>query len=69
MPLLFSLACKPTPSIAREQKTVDLETGEPALLRIRGRHDPCFAVRAVPVAEACLGLVAGDLLWRNGHGD
>lgn len=62
MPLIFKIALKPTPSIAREQKTVNLSTGKDALLEIKGRHDPCVAVRAVPVAEAVAALVILDLL-------
>jgi chorismate synthase len=46
MPLIFRTAVKPTPSIAAPQRTLDLSTGEPAELRIQGRHDPCMAPRA-----------------------
>ena len=52
MPLVVNIAVKPTASIAREQDTVDLQTKENASLVIHGRHDPCIAPRAVPVAEA-----------------
>lgn len=62
MPLVFKTAFKPTPSIARKQKTVDLYTGESKPLEIKGRHDPCVAVRAVPVVEAAAALVILDLL-------
>lgn len=65
MPLVFKIALKPTPSIAMEQKTVDLLTGENIPIEIKGRHDPCVAVRAVPVAEAVLALVILDLLSEN----
>ena len=56
MPLIARLAFKPTPSIAMEQDSVDLQKGENTKLVIKGRHDPCVAVRAVPIAEAALAL-------------
>lgn len=62
MPLLFRVAVKPTPSIAKPQKTVDLTTMEETELIIRGRHDPCIAVRAVPVVEAVAAIALTDLL-------
>lgn len=52
MPVIFRAAVKPTPSISKPQKTVDLQTGENAELEVRGRHDPCIVPRAVPVIEA-----------------
>ncbi len=62
MPLILRAAFKPTPSIGREQRTVDLEAGKDALLAIRGRHDPCVVPRAVPVVEAALALALADAL-------
>ena len=64
-PVLFRMAVKPTPSIAREQDSVDLVTGTDATLAVRGRHDPCVAPRAVPVAEAVMALAVLDswLAW------
>ena len=62
MPLVVNLAVKPTASIAREQDTVDLQTKENASLVIHGRHDPCIAPRAVPVAEAVTALTALDMM-------
>ncbi len=56
MPLITRLAFKPTPSIGREQDSVDLDKKEKTKLTVRGRHDPCVAVRAVPVVEAALAL-------------
>jgi chorismate synthase len=56
MPLTIRLAFKPTPSISREQDSVDLDTKENTKLVIKGRHDPCVVVRAVPIVEAALAL-------------
>lgn len=62
MPIVFRAAFKPTPSIALEQNSVDLDTLEPAKLVVQGRHDPCVVVRAVPVVEAAAAIAAVDLL-------
>ena len=69
MPLVLRLAMKPTPSIAREQRSVDLQTMQPVSLCIGGRHDPCIAVRAVPAAEAVTALVLLDLLLEADEGN
>ncbi len=62
MPVIARLAFKPTPSIGREQETVDFIRKEETKLRIAGRHDPCVAVRAVPVVEAMTAVVLTDML-------
>jgi len=62
MPLVFRLAVKPTPSIARAQRTLDLASGEETLLRVPGRHDPCIVPRAVPCAEAAAAVAVTDAL-------
>lgn len=67
MPLITRLAFKPTPSISREQDSVDLEKGENAKLVIKGRHDPCVAVRAVPIVEAALALGILDCMMEENH--
>ncbi len=56
MPLIFRVAVKPTPSIAKPQMTVNLETNEPEELIIEGRHDPCIVPRAVPCVEAATAI-------------
>lgn len=56
MPLIARLAFKPTPSIAKEQASVDLYRKENTTLRVKGRHDPCVVTRAVPIAEAAMAL-------------
>ena len=62
-PLFFRVAFKPTSSIKKPQQTVSL-TGESAVFQIpkTGRHDPCVAIRAVPVVEAMAALVLADSL-------
>ena len=60
-PLIVRVAFKPTPSIAREQQSIDLETMTNATIRSEGRNDPCVVPRAVPVVEACLALVILDM--------
>ena len=62
MPLTFRAAFKPTPSIAIEQDTVNLETGENAKLSIIGRHDPCIVPRALPCVEAAAAIAVYDAL-------
>ena len=65
MPVTFRLAVKPTPSISRPQRTVSLSRREEAELVIHGRHDPCIAHRAVPVAEAVAAAVVLDVLLEH----
>ena len=62
MPLVFSVAFKPTPSIGLPQDSVDPATGEAVRLELRGRHDPCIVPRAVPVVEAAAALALGEAL-------
>ena len=62
MPIVFRAAFKPTPSIARPQRTVNMETGEEESLSIRGRHDPCIVPRAVPVIEAVTAIAIADFV-------
>ena len=62
MPIVFQAAIKPTPSIAREQKTVDMEKLEDASIRIKGRHDPCILSRAAVVLEAAAALAISEAM-------
>ena len=59
-PVVFRVAFKPTPSIAKEQDSVDLEKMEPAKLAVKGRHDPCVVLRAVPCVEAAAAVAVFD---------
>ena len=62
MPIIFSAAVKPTPSIGKEQDSVDLSKMENVKLQIKGRHDPCIVGRAVPVFEAAAAIAIFDAL-------
>ena len=61
MPVIFRAAIKPTPSIARAQRTVDVAKRENAVLEIAGRHDPCIVPRAVVVMESILAIALCEL--------
>lgn len=62
MPVIFRAAFKPTPSIAKPQRSVDLESMCERELVIKGRHDPCIVPRAVPVVEAVTAIVITDII-------
>ena len=62
MPIVCTVAIKPTASIRLSQQTLDIRTGKQTTLTIEGRHDACIAVRAVPVIEAVCALALYDLL-------
>lgn len=61
-PITVQIAMKPTASISIEQQTVSLSKHADAPLVVTGRHDPCIAVRTVPVLEAVMAIVILDLL-------
>ena len=62
MPIVFRAAVKPTPSIFKPQRSVDLNTMAETELVISGRHDPCIVPRAVPVMEAAAAIALADML-------
>lgn len=60
MPVIFRVAIKPTPSIAKPQESVNLRTMAHETLALTGRHDPCIVPRAVPCVEAAAALALCD---------
>ena len=62
MDIEFRVAIKPTPSIARPQKTIVYDSTEEAEIEVHGRHDPCIVPRAVPCVEAAAAVVITDLV-------
>lgn len=62
MPIVFRVAMKPTPSIAKTQNTVDMATGKNSEISVTGRHDPCIVLRALPVIEACAAMSILDFI-------
>ncbi len=65
MPLIFRVAVKPTPSIAKTQQSVSLGKLESTTLAVHGRHDPCIVPRAVPVVEAAAAIAIYDMILGN----
>ena len=62
MPLVFQTTIKPTPSIPKEQKTVNMATLEEVTLSVKGRHDSCIVPRARIVLDSVAALVIADML-------
>ena len=62
MPVLFNMAVKPTPSIAKAQQTVDFIHGTPATLGLKGRHDPAIVRRVCVVVTSVVAVVLCDIL-------
>ncbi|MFH1821012.1 MAG: chorismate synthase [Methanobacteriota archaeon] len=69
MPIVVRIAVKPTPSISKSQRTVDLSRMKETEMRLKGRYDPNICPRIVPVAEAMLALVLADQMLRAGKID
>ena len=65
MPVIFKTAIKPTASIAKEQRSINISTGKAATLEVKGRHDPCIVPRAVPVIEAVAAMAILELLYNK----
>ena len=61
-PIDVGITFKPTPSIFKKQKSVELVKKENCDLQLRGRHDPCIVVRAVPVVEAVMAIGILDMV-------
>ena len=65
MPLLMKCVFKPTASIGRPQETLDFDAGDITQLVIKGRHDPCVALRAVPIVKAITAFVLLDMIMMH----
>lgn len=65
MPIEFRVAFKPTPSIAKQQRSVDMQSGKETTLEIKGRHDPCIVPRAVPCVEAAAAAAVYDAILES----
>ncbi|MCJ7760783.1 chorismate synthase, partial [Candidatus Bathyarchaeota archaeon] len=66
MPIVVRVAFKPTPSISKIQRTIDLKKFVDAPINIKGRHDACIVPRAVPIVESSVAIVLVDHLLRLG---
>ena len=66
MPIVVRAAIKPTPSIAKKQKTINLAEFKEATLQVRGRHDPCVVPKAVPAIESIVAIILADHMIRAG---
>ena len=62
MPVVFRAAFKPTPSIGKPQKSISFSEKKDAVLEIKGRHDPCVVMRAVPCIEAAAAITVLDII-------
>lgn len=66
MPIIFNVAIKPTASIFKEQKTINIASKKETSLSIEGRHDPCIVQRALPVIEAVTAIGILELMCLRG---
>jgi chorismate synthase len=66
MPIVVRVAVKPTSSIAKEQRTVNMRKMEDAKIQVKGRHDPCVVPKAVPVVESAVAIILADHMIRAG---
>jgi len=66
MAIITRIAIKPTPSISKLQKTVNLEENKSSEIEIKGRHDPCICPRIAPVSESSTAIILADHMIRSG---
>ncbi len=66
MPIVARAAIKPTSSVSKEQRTVNLSRMEETTIQVKGRHDPCIVPKAVPVIESAVATVLADHMIRRG---
>ncbi len=64
MPIIFRVAFKPTSTIMKKQKTLDINNKETEIIG-KGRHDPCVLPRAAPIVEAMAAIVLADHYLRQ----
>lgn len=62
MPIIFNCAVKPTPSILKEQDTINFKENKNEAIKIQGRHDPAIIRRICPVIDSVCAIVCADLL-------
>jgi len=67
MPIVVRVAFKPTPSVSREQKTVNLKKMREEVIQVKGRHDPCVVPKAAPIVESGVAIVLADHILRGGY--
>ncbi len=65
MPITISVAVRPTPSISKPQKTVNLDNSEPTEISVKGRHDACIVPRAVAVVESAVACALLSLILKE----
>ncbi len=66
MPIVTRIAVKPTPSISKDQNTIDLSKEEDCTINIEGRHDPCICPRITTVSESTIAMVLADHMISSG---
>ena len=62
MPVIFRVVIKPTPSISKEQRTINIKNMTEEVLSVNGRHDPCIVQRALVVIEAIAAISILELI-------
>jgi len=62
--IVIRVACKPIASIETNQQTIDVQ-GNPATIKVKGRHDVCVIPRIIPVCEAMVAITLADHLLRQ----
>ena len=67
MPLVFRCAVKPTPSIRKEQRTINMKENRETTISVAGRHDPAIVHRARAVVDSVTAIVLADLLATGGQ--
>ncbi len=64
--IVIRVAIKPTPSVSKPQRTINIKTGEDEEIIVQGRHDPCIVPRIIPVLEAMAAMVMVDSMMMQG---